>query len=187
MRQEMKRLLSLVLLCGCHTAPLADKHAVDAGQVRESAHFRVEWRAPESSEAEASAVLTRAEQGWVKIVPILGVERAPTERLTVRLAGDSTKHEIPTVDPSTRNVLLYRMQGPGGDYPASLVHELVHAFRWPVWTKPQLQTDSLVYLEEALAELVAVEAGFLAGLSHVRDSPSRCGGCMARLARRPAH
>jgi hypothetical protein len=105
-------------------------------------------------------VIDRAEKGWAKIVPLLGADRAPKERLVIRLEGDAKDGQIPTVDPASRTLLLYRLQGPGGDYSASLVHELVHVFRWPVWSTPKLQTDSLVYLEEALAELVAVEAGF---------------------------
>ncbi|MDP3504067.1 MAG: hypothetical protein Q8S33_27260 [Myxococcales bacterium] len=74
--------------------------------------------------------------------------------------GDALHHEVPTVDPQTGEVWLYRNPGPGGEASASLVHELVHALRWPLWRNAAFQTSTQLFVEEALAELVATEAGF---------------------------
>ena len=125
-----------------------------------SEHVDVRWREPESTPTEAKIVLEHAERSWERIATILGPGRAPQHRLTIRLEGDAERGEIPTVDLDTGEVVLVRLQGVGGAYESSLTHEMVHAFRLDLVRQKQLQTDAFIYLEELLAELVAMEAGF---------------------------
>jgi hypothetical protein len=125
--------------------------------VIESEHVRVRWRAPAATAAEARAVSVLAENSFIRIQTLLGA--GPTRVITIHLEGDALNFERPKVDPQTGEVLLYRNAGPGGEYGASLVQELVHAFRWHLWNKPEFQTSTQLFLEEALAELVATEAG----------------------------
>ncbi len=99
----------------------------------------------------------------VAALPAL-VERLPGAEaqlpLRVRLMGEGDSTHVPTVDPDTGTILLYRFPGAGGDYDASLVHEMVHALRLPHWQTPERQTNLALFFEEGLAEVLARSIGF---------------------------
>jgi hypothetical protein len=112
-----------------------------------------------ASTAEVEAVRDRAALALPRLLGILGL-RPSQLPVAIRLAGDGGSGRYSTVDPNSGEVILYRFVGDGGGYEASLVHELVHALRRHRWTDPQRQTDPALFLEEGLAEVVAVEVGF---------------------------
>jgi hypothetical protein len=124
------------------------------------AHFDAMWDEATAAEDDARRVLERAEGARARFVDLLGKERVGERRIRIRLAGDGDPRRIPTVDPQTGDILLYRFPGPGGAYDAPVAHELVHAIRWPIWTRAERQTDPALFWEEGFAELLAREAGF---------------------------
>jgi len=142
-------------------APLPKAGGVPAGERSLAAtHFDVTWTEPASSEEDAKRVLLRAADARAKLVTILGKERVGDRRIRIRLSGDGSPRELPTVDPASGDILLYRFAGAGGEYEAPLAHELVHAIRRTIWTNPDRQTDPGLFWEEGFAELIAREAGF---------------------------
>src|SRR5688500_4265436 len=124
------------------------------------AHFDVVWKSGAASLEDGQRVLDRGERARAKLVELLGEQRVGDRRIRIRLGGDGGRDKIPYVDPDTRDIVLYRFPGEGGAYEAPLAHELVHAIRFDIWTKPERQTDPALFWEEGFAELLAREAGF---------------------------
>jgi hypothetical protein len=122
-------------------------------------NFDVEWDEPTSTEAEAKAVADRAEAARAKYAELIGDGRLGDAHMYIRLAGEGKGRKYPSVEAETRDIRLYRYPGPGGEYDASIPHELVHAIRWARWRKPERQTDVGLFFEEAFAEMLAREAG----------------------------
>lgn len=163
-----------VVVTGCaHTAP------VEVSSLS-SAHFEARWKSAAANGAEAQAVLDRAEAFRAALVKLVGEGRVGSVKRTLRLEGDASPGQVPTVDPQSGEVLLYRYPGPQGGYEASLAHELVHAFRRELWTDASRQTDAFLFLEEALAELLATEAGFPSPFPFYGASPQVVGARWVR-------
>jgi hypothetical protein len=108
----------------------------------------------------AKAVLSRSENARTAFVALLGNERVGDRRIRVRLLGEGSAREIPTVDLKSGDILLYRFPGAGGAYDAPVAHELVHALRVSRWANAEQQTDAALFWDEGFAELLAREAGF---------------------------
>jgi hypothetical protein len=165
----MRRSLLVLALVGCaepQSAPAAPKAAeapAPAGPTTmhklTTTNFDVEWDEPTSTEAEAKAVADRAEKARAKYVELIGDGRVGDAHMYIRLAGEGKGRKYPSVEAETRDIRLYRYPGPGGEYDASIPHELVHAIRWARWRKPERQTEIGLFYEEAFAEMLAREAG----------------------------
>lgn len=140
--------------------PVAPTIAPDEEHLK-GATFDVVWRAKDATRAEAEAVLARGEAARTKFVALLGAHRVGDGRFFVRLAGEGDREHVPSVDPKSRAILLYRFPGgASGAYEAPLAHEMVHAIRFLTWTRPENQTDPMLFWEEGLAELLARHIGF---------------------------
>lgn len=143
----------------CRTSAPAELSATDQRTAR-AEHFEVLWHAGDASEAEVQAVLARAESSYRALEALLGARRMARERLNIRLNGDAQQGEMPTVSPQTGELVMVRFPGRGGGYEASIAHELVHALRLKLTLEPARQTDVYLFIEEGLAELLAIAAGF---------------------------
>lgn len=119
----------------------------------------VVWTPDAATDAEARAVSSFANEVWRDLSRLLGPARTPDRQIIVRLAGDAEPGQVPTVDPGTGDIVVFRFAGEGGGYDASLAHEMVHAFRWDLWKQEQLQTDTFLFFEEGFAEAAAVQVG----------------------------
>jgi hypothetical protein len=114
-----------------------------------------------ASDAEASAVLARADSAFEKLAALLGPARSPNRTPTIVLEGDGIGPKglvgIPHV--SLDGVVhLYRYPGAGGEYESPIAHELVHAFRI-ARTREHIDqhaaSDEFWFIEEGYAETVA--------------------------------
>ena len=146
-------------LTACRTSAPAADSATDQRSAS-SEHFEVRWHAGDASQTEVQAVQERAESSYRALEALLGPPRMARERLIIRLNGDAQQGEMPTVSPETGELVMVRFPGPGGGYEASIAHELVHALRLKLTLEPARQTDTYLFIEEGLAELLAIAAGF---------------------------
>jgi len=129
-----------------------------------TAHFDVFYQPGETTEAEVSAVSTRAEAGHASLTTKLGADRLP-QMVTMVLDGDAlgadgSLRAVSHVSVETGAMVLYRFPGEGGGYEASVVHELVHAARLEL-TREHLPVFGAGwgFVEEGFAEVMAREAG----------------------------
>ena len=118
------------------------------------------WNDAVASANDATRALERAEEARAKFIELLGADRVGARHIRIRLAGEGSPREVPSVDPLSGDIVLYRFPGDGGAWEAPLAHELVHALRLPLWTQPARQTSPGLFWEEGFAELIATEAGF---------------------------
>ncbi len=105
-------------------------------------------------------MLARVLSAYDRYERLLDIHPLATQRIVIDLRGDGKPADLPTVDPATGEIVLFRYRSPGGEYEASVAHELIHALRRSLWTDPKRQTDAFLFLEEGFAEVLATEAGF---------------------------
>ena len=108
---------------------LAPAPAPPIPRALDGAHFEITWQPDAATSEEATRVLERAEAARDKLGVLLGKERVGEKHFRIKLAGDGSPRETPTVDPQTGEIILYRFPGEGGAYEAPLAHELGHAIR----------------------------------------------------------
>lgn len=135
---------------------LGCSHADDREIAERTAPYEVVWSDAASAE-EAAEVSVVVGDAWDGLTKLLGPERVPKRQVIVRLLGDAKDGAVPTVDPKSGDILLVKYPGDDGGYTASLTHEMVHAFRWELWTDPTRQTDAFLFVEEGFAEAAAVQ------------------------------
>ncbi len=151
-------LLGLVWSMGCRPAPAGSAPpAVDI--VVERPNLSVDAAPGAATESEIRRVRDLAERAYTRYAQVLGPDRMPSRTIAIRLAGDAADGQVSTVSPESGAIVLYRHPGPGGGYESSLAHELMHAVRWDIWKQANLRTEPFLFLEEGLAELMAIEAG----------------------------
>lgn len=133
------------------------------GGERSTEHFDIVWTAGSgTTSTEVETVARAAERMFGQLARFLGPERTPKGRLRLVLDGNGMKpgkFELPNVNDEGVTT-LYRFPGPGGVYEASLLHELVHAFRYATMPGKRHRGGpddfGFGFVEEAFAEHVAL-------------------------------
>ena len=159
LRVALSVLVAMSLLVPDRVAAQTDADRAEAtargfdGSLAEG-HFAVFWRTREGTVEHVRRILADAEAAFDGISRIVGVERTPTRRIVLILAGPGQAPDgtwrTPNVDDRGR-VMLFRYGDDMVSYGAEVAHELVHAFR-------RHSGDWLSgFVEEGFAEAVAME------------------------------
>ncbi|NNE29783.1 MAG: hypothetical protein HKN16_09100 [Saprospiraceae bacterium] len=143
-------ILSFLIL---HTGA-CDKNEDPISIFMESAHFIVLTNTNHSNEVEIQEVLDRAEELYPNILEVLGEEREPINKITLRLEGDFVE-QGPYFDPDGIHLFRYSQEENG--YLALMTHELIHAFREEYYIEyDPWSWENYPFLDEGFAEYVAM-------------------------------
>ena len=119
----------------------------------ESEHFILISNTQLSTDEENTAVLNKAEMLYTKIFEIVGENREPQNKITIRMEGN---FEIKGPYFDNLGIHLYRYSVQEGGYLGALAHEMVHAFHEDYYIQyDPYQWINYPYIDEGFAEYIA--------------------------------
>ena len=120
---------------------------------QESAHFIILTNSEHSITDEIDLVNDRAEWIYQELINLLGEDRAPDGKITIRMEGSFTG-QGPYFDPD--GIHLFRYSAAENGYLALLTHEMVHAFRESYYIEEEpWNWPTFPYFDEGFAEFMA--------------------------------
>jgi hypothetical protein len=106
-----------------------------------------------STSDENTAVLNKAEMLYPRILEIVGENRKPQNKITIRMEGNFTA-KGPYFD--NLGIHLYRYSAEEDGYLGALAHEMVHAFHEDYYIQyDAYQWTNYPYIDEGFAEYIA--------------------------------
>ncbi|MDH3651909.1 MAG: hypothetical protein OEQ53_19645, partial [Saprospiraceae bacterium] len=153
MRLRSVRLSNLVFLAVLIVSAKCAKDQTAEEVIRESDHFIILTTTQLSTIEENEKVQSHAEEIYKRLVEILGEDRSPQKKITIRLEGPFIQ-QGPYFDPD--GIHLFRYTQEEGGYLALLTHEIGHAFREAFYVANEVWNWSTYpYFDEGFSEYLA--------------------------------